>query len=278
MHGHDAQLRLRREQQRQQRIAERLRSGVRGRADVRAWRDRRTRVVDLRGATVVPGLVDLQVNGVDHVDLRDCGPEGYETAALALAAAGATAVQPTLHSMELAGYERALAVLAEVRKRPPAGCRFLPAHLEGPFLSAKWAGAHDPRHLVDPDAAVLDRLLADYQPRTTLGLATCEHLAGTLEQLESLKAGSQEHKRLVELSLLLGRALEESRASRAQRALPSTDAVSALTLGQLIQRLEAMLIRAREIQAIDERVAQAAADDEQQGHADGDSDVAQELP
>jgi predicted amidohydrolase YtcJ len=28
------------------------------RADMRAWRDRRTRVVDLRGATVVPGLVD----------------------------------------------------------------------------------------------------------------------------------------------------------------------------------------------------------------------------
>ncbi len=33
-----------------------------GRADVRRWRDRRTRVVDLRGATVVPGLVDAHAH------------------------------------------------------------------------------------------------------------------------------------------------------------------------------------------------------------------------
>ncbi|HSE93278.1 MAG TPA: amidohydrolase [Methylomirabilota bacterium] len=33
-----------------------------GRADVRTWRDRRTRVVDLRGATVVPGLVDTHAH------------------------------------------------------------------------------------------------------------------------------------------------------------------------------------------------------------------------
>jgi predicted amidohydrolase YtcJ len=33
-----------------------------GRADVRRWRDRRTRVIDLRGATVVPGLVDAHAH------------------------------------------------------------------------------------------------------------------------------------------------------------------------------------------------------------------------
>ena len=109
---------------------------------------------------VVPGLVDLQVNGIDDVDLRRCGTDGYQSASLQLAAAGTTAVQPTLHSMDLSGYEQALSVLAEVHARPPAGCRILPAHLEGPFLSPAWAGAHDPSHLVDPDPELLDRLLA----------------------------------------------------------------------------------------------------------------------
>ncbi|HEY3186710.1 MAG TPA: amidohydrolase family protein, partial [Solirubrobacteraceae bacterium] len=33
-----------------------------GRADVKRWRDRRTRVIDLRGATVVPGLVDAHAH------------------------------------------------------------------------------------------------------------------------------------------------------------------------------------------------------------------------
>jgi predicted amidohydrolase YtcJ len=37
-------------------------SAVGGRADVRAWRGRRTRVVDLGGATVVPGLVDAHAH------------------------------------------------------------------------------------------------------------------------------------------------------------------------------------------------------------------------
>lgn len=134
---------------------------------------------------VVPGLVDLQVNGIDGVDLRDCGPEGYELAARSLAAAGATAVQPTLHSMGLAGYERALEVLAEVRARPPLGCTILPAHLEGPFLSPTWAGAHDLAHLVDPDPAVLDRLL-DAGPVGFLTIAP--ELAGALDLVRSAVA------------------------------------------------------------------------------------------
>ena len=32
-------------------------------------------------------------------------------------------------------------------------------HLEGPFLSPRWPGAHDPRHLRAPDPALADRLL-----------------------------------------------------------------------------------------------------------------------
>jgi hypothetical protein len=60
---------------------------------------------------------------------------------------------------------------------------------------------------------LLAKLVADYQPQTTLAHSSCEHLAGVLEQLDVLKAGTQEHKRLVELSQLLGSALERSRTS-----------------------------------------------------------------
>ena len=43
------------------------------RADVKSWRDRRTRVVDLRGATVIPGLVDT------HAHLDREGLKGIHT-------------------------------------------------------------------------------------------------------------------------------------------------------------------------------------------------------
>jgi predicted amidohydrolase YtcJ len=44
-----------------------------GRADVRRWRDRHTRVVDLRGATVIPGLVDTHAH-LDREGLKSLCP------------------------------------------------------------------------------------------------------------------------------------------------------------------------------------------------------------
>jgi len=43
------------------------------RADVKRWRDRRTRVVDLRGATVIPGLVDAHAH-LDREGLKSIYP------------------------------------------------------------------------------------------------------------------------------------------------------------------------------------------------------------
>ena len=44
-----------------------------GRADVKRWRDRRTRVLDLRGATVIPGLVDAHAH-LDREGLKRLCP------------------------------------------------------------------------------------------------------------------------------------------------------------------------------------------------------------
>ena len=108
----------------------------------------------------VPGLIDLQINGVAGVDLRIAERDGYRIAAAALAGRGATAVQPTFHSQSLPAHVDSLRRLGEVRADPPPGCRILAAHLEGPFLAPDRRGAHDRQHLLAPDAAVLRRLLA----------------------------------------------------------------------------------------------------------------------
>ncbi|MFI5043961.1 MAG: N-acetylglucosamine-6-phosphate deacetylase [Acidimicrobiales bacterium] len=113
-----------------------------------------------RGGLVVSGLVDLQVNGFGGVEFRSADRRGYARAATTLAAHGAVAVQPTYYGCSIDGYERALRVLAEVRADPPSGCRYLPAHLEGPFLSPAWKGAHDPATFVPPTIETAQRLLA----------------------------------------------------------------------------------------------------------------------
>lgn len=113
----------------------------------------------------VPGFVDLQVNGFGGVNFRGCGPEGFIEAARPLASRGTTAFQPTFYSRQVEDYIDDLSALSEAASlvseaAEPAGARLLPGHLEGPFLSAKWAGAHDPRYLIDPSTSVLERLLA----------------------------------------------------------------------------------------------------------------------
>ena len=112
----------------------------------------------------VPGLVDLQVNGFAGIDFRHADPGDYLMAGAALAAHGATAVQPTLYGMSVDGYLAALGVLSDVDASRSAGpapssCRFLRAHLEGPFLNPQFKGAHDERTFAAPSQAVADRLI-----------------------------------------------------------------------------------------------------------------------
>lgn len=114
-----------------------------------------------------PGLVDLQVNGYAGSDFRTAAPGALVVAAEELAAGGATAFQPTLHSAAVPTYCDALRRIDEARRSTadlrdaggPAGARILGAHLEGPFLTARWAGAHDPALLMPVDLAVATQLL-----------------------------------------------------------------------------------------------------------------------
>jgi len=143
-----------------------------------------------RSDIVVPGLVDLQVNGFAGVDLRRADPDGYRHAAAALAAHGATAVQPTFYGLDLDGYLSSLSVLEEVAAEQrnalsPSGTRMLRAHLEGPFLNPLFKGAHDETTFLAPSIEVADRLVdtglvgfMTVAPELPGAIEVVEHLAG----------------------------------------------------------------------------------------------------
>ncbi len=103
----------------------------------------------------IPGLVDLQVNGVAGADLLTADEEGYRRAGEALLAGGVTAYLPTFVTAPEDTLVRALRGL-------PAGTdgpRILGAHVEGPFISPERLGMHPAAHRRDPDPALLARLL-----------------------------------------------------------------------------------------------------------------------
>ena len=127
----------------------------------------------------IPGLVDLQVNGIGGVDFASADLADYRRAGEALLECGVTAFQPTLITAPEADL---VAALAEV-PREEIGPRVIGAHLEGPFLSPRRLGAHPASAQRDPDAALLARLL-DAGPVSTMTLAP--ELDGALELIDAL--------------------------------------------------------------------------------------------
>jgi N-acetylglucosamine-6-phosphate deacetylase len=128
-----------------------------------------------------PGFVDLQVNGYAGVDLMTAGTAGWARAGEALLAAGVTAFQPTF----VTAPEEALVAALRGLPEEDIGPRVIGAHLEGPFLSPRRLGAHDPGARLDPDLALLERLLAAGRV-TQVTLAP--ELTGALELVDALVA------------------------------------------------------------------------------------------
>ena len=105
-----------------------------------------------------PGFVDLQVNGFGGVDFLAAEAPDYRTAGAGLAATGVTAYLPTFISAPDDAYDGAVAAAAAASMDARPGPRILGVHLEGPFLSPCWPGAHDPRHLQAPTPVLIERL------------------------------------------------------------------------------------------------------------------------
>ena len=136
------------------------------------------------GRLAVPGLVDLQVNGYDGVDVMHAGAEDLHDVGRSLLRSGVTAYVPTLITAPPADTGAALDVLAEVAGSPrPDGARVLGVHLEGPFLSPARLGTHPPAFRLDPDLALL-RSWCDRGPVVAVTLAP--ELPGALELVEDL--------------------------------------------------------------------------------------------
>ena len=115
--------------------------------------------LDLRTGVLVPGLVDLQVNGYYGVDLADCDPEGWALVAGRLPETGTTAFLPTFITAPVARLATALRSAQKTAGAATAGARVLGVHLEGPFLSPARAGAHRRDWMVPPSPDAVAELL-----------------------------------------------------------------------------------------------------------------------
>jgi len=139
--------------------------------------------VDLGGARLTPGLVDLHSHGAGGASWDDDLAD-VESGLAVHRAHGTTRSVLSLVSAPLPRLRRSLERVATLRERDPL---VLGAHLEGPFLAPGRRGAHDPRHLVAPTAEAVDALLAA-APGVLRQVTVAPELPGGLEAIERLVA------------------------------------------------------------------------------------------
>ncbi|MGV3574812.1 MAG: N-acetylglucosamine-6-phosphate deacetylase [Devosia sp.] len=140
--------------------------------------------VALDGGMIVPGFIDLQVNGGGGILFNnDTSLEAIRTICAAHAQFGTTALLPTLITDTAEVNEKAIAagVAAEAARVPG----FLGLHLEGPHLALSRKGTHDPDLIRPMDESDLARLKRAAQTLPNL-ICTVAAETATPQQIAAL--------------------------------------------------------------------------------------------
>ena len=112
---------------------------------------------DAKGNFVVPGFIDVHLQGAGGADILDATLEATATIARTSARFGVTGFLATT-VFRLEGDNRHLSMAADLTGADLGGARLLGMHLEGPFISLKKKGMIRPDCIGLPSARLLDEI------------------------------------------------------------------------------------------------------------------------
>ena len=139
-------------------------------------------VINAGGMILVPGFIDLQLNGAFGHDFT-ADPAAIWRVAAGLPRYGVTAFLPTIITSPLEQVEAGMGVVRDGRPRDFRGAAPLGLHVEGPFLNPKKKGAHNQQHLRPPTPEAV----AGWSPASGVRLVTmAPENPGALEVIAAL--------------------------------------------------------------------------------------------
>jgi N-acetylglucosamine-6-phosphate deacetylase len=95
--------------------------------------------IDLAGATLLPGFIDVHIHGAIGIDVMDASASDLQKVCEYLASQGVTSWLPTFVPASDENYASAVAAISEAMSGP--GARILGVHYEGPFVNTAQCGA-----------------------------------------------------------------------------------------------------------------------------------------
>ena len=139
-------------------------------------------VIDATGLSIVPGFIEMQLNGAFGDDFT-ARPDTIWRVAERMPRYGVTSFLPTVITAPMGQVTKAQQVLRDGRPAGFRGAEPLGLHLEGPFLNPQKKGAHNPVHIQAPTHDAV----ADWSPATGVRLVTmAPEVPGALEVIRTL--------------------------------------------------------------------------------------------
>lgn len=143
--------------------------------------------IDLEGASITPGFIDLQLNGCGGVMFNDAiAPETLDIMHQTNLRSGTTSFLPTLITTSDADMRSAMSVVKAYRQDQPHSV--LGLHLEGPYLNPKRKGIHNGDFVRSPDAEMI-AAIAQAGPETVRLVTLAPEMATPEDIAQLAQAG-----------------------------------------------------------------------------------------
>ncbi|MDQ0873815.1 N-acetylglucosamine-6-phosphate deacetylase [Paenibacillus sp. V4I3] len=144
------------------------------------------RSVDAHGSWLLPGFIDVHVHGGYGADFMDSNPETLDIITRFHALHGTTSMLATTMTATREAIDRVLGEVDRYKRQEMPYAQLLGVHLEGPFISPKWAGAQDPNLMVPPQLSWIEDWHERY-PQLMKQLTLAPEREGGLEMIAWLR-------------------------------------------------------------------------------------------